>query len=183
MGKLGVFNFITLDGYYKGVNEDISWHVHGNDENKFAANNLKSNNTLLFGRVTYEMMASFWPTPAGQALSPEVADGMNRVEKIVFSRTLKKATWNNSRIVSENMASEVKKLKAAGKNMTILGSGSIMTQLTEAGLIDDFQFLLNPVVLGKGTSIFAGIDHKLNLNLTGSETLKNGLILLNYKPA
>jgi dihydrofolate reductase len=76
MGKLSVFNFISLDGYYKGENEDISWHMHGNDENKFAAENLKAGNTLIFGRVTYEMMASFWPTPAGKALSAEVADGM-----------------------------------------------------------------------------------------------------------
>jgi dihydrofolate reductase len=182
MGKLSVFNFITLDGYYKGANEDISWHMHGNDENKFAAENLKAGNTLIFGRVTYEMMAGFWPTPAGKALSPEVADGMNRVEKIVFSRTLKKPTWNNSRVVSEDIVGEIKKLKAAGKNMTILGSGTIMTQLSQAGLIDDFQFLLNPVILGKGTSIFEGIDHKITLKLTGSEKLKNGLLILNYQP-
>ena len=150
MGKLSVFNFMSLNGYFKGPNEDTSWHQHGNqEEGEFAAEGAQSDSIILFGRKTYEMMASFWPTPEAVKNMPAIAEGMNKSEKIVFSRTLKKANWNNTRIIRNNIVEEIKKLKATSKkDMTILGSGSILTQLAEAGLMDSFQFMVDPIALG-----------------------------------
>ncbi|MEO8403399.1 MAG: dihydrofolate reductase family protein [Chitinophagaceae bacterium] len=186
MNKLNVFNFITLNGFYKGPNEDISWHKEmvGEEENEHAEKN--SNNPtpgiLLFGRVTYQMMMAYWPTPMAQKNNPVIANGMNKAEKIVFSKTLKKADWNNTRIVNNNMIEEVKKLKeTSGKDMTILGSGSIVTQLADAGLIDGYQFMMDPVVLGKGTPVFNGIHEALHLKLVNTKVHKSGVIVLNYE--
>lgn len=183
MRQLTAFNFITLNGYFKGLNEDISWHRHGGEENSFAEEGAKSESILLFGRKTYEMMASYWPTPMAMKDSPGVAEGMNKSEKIVFSRSLKKVDWKNSRLVRENIVDEIKTMKqSAGKDMTILGSGSIITQFAEAGLIDAFQFMVDPVVLGEGVSIFNGITKKLDLELTDSRVFKSGVVLLSYRP-
>ena len=182
MRKLSVFNFITLDGYFKGPTGDISWHRHGAEENAYAGEGLKSGSTLLFGRVTYEMMASYWPTPMAIKNDPIVAEGMNHADKIVFSRTMKKAHWNNTRIVKDNIVEEVRKMKQMpGNDMTLLGSGSILTQFAERGLIDEYQFIVDPVVLGDGTAIFKNIKHKLDLKLTATRTFKSGVVLLCYQ--
>ncbi len=185
MGKLSVFNFMTLNGFYKGPKEDISWHKDnaGQEEGDFAAEGAQSNSMLLFGKTTYQMMAGFWPTPAAMEYMPKVAAGMNKSEKIVFSTTLRKATWNNTRIVRKNIVAEVVKLKDAGKVMTILGSGTIVSQLASAGIIDEYQFMLDPIALRKGTSIFKGITDDIELKLTDSKVFKSGAVLLCYKPA
>ena len=183
MPQLTCFNFISLDGYYKGVDNDIHWHRHGEEESQFSAENMKSGNTLLFGRVTYELMAGYWPSPMAMENSPVVAAGMNNANKIVFSRTLTKADWENTRLIKENIVEEIRKLKKIpGKDMTILGSGSIITQFAEAGLIDDFQFMIDPVVLGKGTPIFKNIHSKMDLELLSSRVFKSGTVLLTYRP-
>ncbi|MBO9563700.1 MAG: dihydrofolate reductase [Niastella sp.] len=183
MGKLTSFQFLTLNGFYKGDNNDISWHRHGGEESDFAAAGAQSDSILLFGRITYEMMAGFWPTPQAEQTMPEVAKGMNRSEKIVFSRTLQKAGWNNTRIISDNIAAEVKKLKKESpKDMTILGSGSILTQLTAAGLVDQFQFMIDPVALGSGSTVLSGLTHKLDLELISHRVFSSGVVLLSYRP-
>ena len=183
MRKLSTFNFVTLDGYFEGPQRDISWHKHDADGTAYAVEGLKSGSALLFGRVTYELMASYWPTPLAIKNDPIVAEGMNKAEKIVFSRTLKRAEWNNTRLVSDNMGDEVRKIKQIpGKNLTLLGSGSILTQLAEQGLIDEYQFMVDPVVLGAGTPIFKNIKQRLNLKLTKTRTFNNGNVLLCYEP-
>ncbi len=182
MGKLAVFNFATLNGFYEGPNHDIGWHRHGAEENAFSQEGLGGGSILLFGRVTYQMMASWWPTPAALNSMPEVAKGMNGAEKIVFSRTLKKAEWSNTRIVKENIGQEIKKLKESKKDMTILGSGSIATQLAEEGLIDEYLIMIDPVVLGGGSTMFKGIKHKIDLKLAGTRSFKSGVVLLSYQP-
>lgn len=183
MRKLTVFNFVTLNGYYKGPEGDIGWHRHGAEEGEYASEGLKSESILLFGRVTYEMMASYWPTPMAIQNDPVVAEGMNNAEKVVFSRSLKNAAWNNTRIVKDNIVEEIKKMKrTAGKDMTILGSGSIVTQFAEQGLIDEYQFMVDPVVLGDGTPMFQSIKQKLDLKLTNTRTFKSGVVLLCYEP-
>lgn len=103
MRKLSVFNFISLDGYFEGPKGDISWHRHGEEETEFAVEAQKSGHNLLFGRLTYELMASFWPTPFAIENDPVMAAGMNSANKIVFSRTLEKAEWDNTRLVKDNM--------------------------------------------------------------------------------
>jgi len=183
MRKISVFNFVTLNGYYKGPKGDISWHRHGAEENEYAAKNLKSGGTLLFGRVTYEMMASYWPTPIAIKNDPIVAEGMNNADKIVFSRTLKKVEWNNTRLVKHNIEEELKKMKQMpGKDMTLLGSGSILTQFAEQGLIDEYQIMVDPIVIGNGTPIFKDIKNKLDLKLTMTRTFTSGVVLLCYQP-
>jgi dihydrofolate reductase len=181
MKKLSAFNFITLNGYLNGPDGDISWHRHGSEENQFAAESLQSGNSLIFGRKTYEMMAGYWPTPLAIQNDPIVAAGMNNAEKIVISKTLKSVTWNNTRIISENIVQEIKLLKELqGNNLTLLGSGSILTLFAENGLIDEYQIMIDPVAIGTGTSLFHEIRQPLNLKLTNVKTFKSGVVLLSY---
>jgi len=183
MRKLSAFNFITLNGFFKGLNGDISWHRHGGEESEFSAESLKSGNTLLFGRITYEMMAGYWTTPMAMQNTPEVAEGMNIADKIVFSKTLKKAEWKNTTLIRTNIVEEIKKIKKIqGTDMTILGSGSIITLFAEHGLIDEYSIMVDPVAIGEGTPIFNNIKHKLDLELTATRTFKSGVVLLNYRP-
>ena len=182
MRKISVFNFLTLNGFYKGLNEDISWHKHGGGENEYAEEGAQSESILLFGRKTYEMMASYWPTPMALEQNKKVAEGMNRSEKIVFSTTLQKAAWANTRIISQNSMEEVAALKnTPGKDMTILGSGSLVTQLTDASLIDEYQFMIDPVALGEGSSVLQNINRKLDLELVSHKVFPSGVVLLIYR--
>jgi len=185
MAKLTVYNFISANGFYKGYNEDISWAKRSSatkEERDFAAQNLQGGSILLFGRKTYEMMKSYWPTQQAAKDNPDVAKGMNKAEKIVFSESLQQAEWNNTRIV-KNMEDEIKRLKSQGKNMTVLGSGSIVTQLAEKGLIDELQLMVHPVLLDSGTPLFDHARISLNLVLDNARPFKSGLVLLTYKPA
>ncbi|WP_437624694.1 dihydrofolate reductase family protein [Sorangium sp. So ce1151] len=182
MGTVKVFNFVTLDGYFAGPDGDVSWNSHGAEEGEFASSSLGAGSTLLFGRVTYEHMASFWPTPAALKSAPAVAEGMNRAEKVVFSRTLEKAEWSNTSLLKGNLEEEVRRMKEVpGKSMTVLGSGSIVTQLAQAGLVDEFAIMVNPVALGDGRSIFKGLKERLNLKLTATKTFRSGVVLLAYQ--
>ena len=183
MRKLASFNFITLNGFFEVSPGDISWHQHGGEENQYAVDALKNEGVLVFGRVTYQMMASYWPTPMATQNDPAVAEGMNRAKKIVFSRTLKKADWANTKVVSGDIVDEMRRMKkAAGPDMVILGSGSIVAQFAEAGLIDEFQIMVDPVALGQGTPLFKNIGKKLDLTLTGTRAFKSGVVLLSYEP-
>jgi dihydrofolate reductase len=181
MRKLIVFNLVTLDGYISGLGGDISWHNVDEEFQELAEGASNSGNTLLFGRVTYELMASYWPTSEAIKNDPIVAQGMNKAEKIVFSRTLTKADWNNTRLVKDNMLMEIRKLKQeSGKDLTVLGSGSIVSQLAQERLIDEYQILLNPIVIGKGKTMFEGVKDRFSLKLTKTRVFGNGNILLNY---
>ncbi len=186
MRKLAVFNSVTLDGYFAGINGDISWtHRDGQDAewNEFVAGNANAGGELLFGRITYELMASYWPTPLAIKNDPVVAGQMNKLPKVVFSRTLSKASWNNTKLVKSGMAAEIRKMKKEpGSDMAILGSGSIASQLAQEGLIDEYQIVVNPVVLGKGRTMFEGIKEKLNLKLIRTRTFGNGNVQLCYEP-
>jgi dihydrofolate reductase len=182
MGKLTVFNFITLNGCYKGSDGDTSWHSHGAEENIYSEEMLAQNNILLFGRVTYELMRSFWPTPDAAKIYPVVAEGMNKAEKIVFSSTMTDPGWNNARIVSD-LESEVRKLKEGSKDLALLGSGTILTQLAEQGLIDGYELMIDPIVIANGTPIFNNIQRQLKLRHTTTRTFKSGVVVLCYEPA
>jgi dihydrofolate reductase len=182
MRKLSVFNMLTLDGYLAGMDGDISWHNVDAEFQEYARRNSNSGNTLLFGRVTYELMAGYWTSPDALKNDRVVAQGMNNSTKIVFSRTLNKADWENTRLVKENMVEEVRTLKAQdGKDLTILGSGTIVAQLARAGLIDEYQIMLNPIALGKGKTMFEGITNRLALRLIKTRTFGNGNVLLQYE--
>jgi len=186
MRKLIVFNNVTLDGYFAGVNGDFSWAHSGNDDaeyNAFIAGNASGGGQLLFGRITYELMAGYWPTPDAIKNDPIVAEGMNSMPKVVFSRTLDKVSWSNTKLVKGDIVSEIRKMKEEpGDGMAILGSGSIVSQLAPKGLIDEYQIVMNPVVLGKGRTMFDGVIEKLNLKLTKTRTFGNGKVFLCYGP-
>jgi len=184
MRKLAVFNQVSLDGYFTDANGDMSWAHKDDDEwNAFVADNASGGGMLLFGRITYELMASFWPTPFAAETMPVVAEQMNNLPKVVFSRTMDKASWNNTRLVKGDIAAEIRKMKKEpGKDMTILGSGSIVSQLAQEGLIDEYHTVVNPVALGKGRTMFDGIKGKLALKLTKTRTFGNGNALLSYEP-
>ena len=184
MRRVVVFNSVTLDGYFSGPNGDISW-AHKNDPewNAFVADNSTGGGVLVFGRITYELMASFWPTPQAIKTMPDVAEGMNNLEKVVFSRTLAKASWNNTKLVKGDPAAAMRKMKQeAGKDMVILGSGTIVSQLTQAGLIDEYQLVVNPVVLGSGRTMFEGVKGKVTLKQIKTRTFGNGNVLTCYEP-
>ena len=183
MRKLFVFNLVTLDGYFEGPNREIDWHNVDADFNDYAIDMLNSVDTLVFGRVTYELMASYWPTPDAIKNDPIVAEKMNTLPKIVFSRTLAKAEWHNARPVKANIEEEIKKLKKQpGKDVALLGSGSILSHFARQGLIDEYRIMVNPIVLGNGKPLFRGIKDRLNLELTKVRTFGNGNVLLYYQP-
>jgi dihydrofolate reductase len=187
MRRLIAFNQVSLDGYFSGAGGDISW-AHNNKEdaewNAFVAGNASGGGVLVFGRVTYELMQSYWPTPLAQQNDAVVAERMNSGPKMVFSRTLDAATWSNTILVKTDPAAEIRELKQVpGPGMAILGSGSIVSQLAQAGLIDEFQIVVKPVVLGKGKTLFEGIKERINLKQTKTRTFNNGNVLLCYEPA
>jgi dihydrofolate reductase len=185
MRSLIVFNHVSLDGYFVDKKGDMRWaHKQDPEWNEFVAGNARGGGVLLFGRVTYEMMANYWPTPVAAQNSPAVAEHMNNLQKVVFSRTLDKASWNNTKLVKGDLATEVRKLKQqSGEGLVIMGSGTIVSQLARKGLIDEFQIVVCPIVIGSGRTLFDGVTEKLNLKLTRSRTFGNGNVYTCYAPA
>ena len=183
MRKLAVFNTVSLDGYFVDDKADMSWaHKQDPEWNAFVQGNAGGRGELVFGRVTYDMMASFWPGPQAMQMMPEVAAGMNAMPKVVFSRTMEKASWNNTRLFKGDLADEVRRLKQeSGPDMVILGSGSIVAQLTSAGLIDQFQVVISPIVLGKGRTMFEGVADRPRLKLIRTRAFENGNVVLWYE--
>ena len=184
MRKLSVFNHISLDGYFVDKNGQMNWaKAHQDDEwNSFVAENAKGGGELVFGRVTYEMMAGFWPTPKAREMMPVVAERMNNLPKIVFSRTLDNATWNNTKLIKGDLLGEVRQLKEeSGDDMVIMGSGTIIAQLAPSHLIDSYQFVVNPLMLGGGRTMFQDIPDQLNLTLRESRAFGNGNVVLTYE--
>ncbi len=184
MRRVIAFEQVSLDGYFVDANGDMSWaHKQDPEWNACAASNASGGGALLFGRVTYELMARFWPTPAAMERAPVVAEGMNNLPKFVFSRTLEKASWKNTTLVKGDIVAEVRKMKKdPGPGMAILGSGSIVSQLARAGLIDEFQIVVNPIVLGKGRTLFEGVKEKIALKAIRTRAFGNGNVVLYYEP-
>jgi dihydrofolate reductase len=185
MPKLVVYNSVSLDGYFTDANGDMSWaHKRDPQWQAFVTENASGGGQLLFGRVTYELMASFWPTPLAAQSNPIVVERMNSMRKFVFSRTLDKASWNNTTLLKGDLPREVRKLKQEpGPNMVIMGSGSVVAQLADAGLIDEYQIVLNPLVVGNGRTLFEGVKNKLPMKLARSRAFDNGNVVLFYEPA
>lgn len=186
MPKLFCFNMVTLDGFFEGPDPwSIDWHNANSQEfNDFAVEQLNTIGTLLFGRATYQGMASYWPSPAALESDPEVAGAMNSLPKVVFSRTLEAASWNNTRIVRDNIADEITRLKRQpGKDLALFGSARLMSTLMRLNVIDEHRVMVNPVVLGRGTPLFQGLERPLNLKLVGVRPFDSGNVLLRYAPA
>jgi dihydrofolate reductase len=185
MRRIGAFENVSLDGYFVDAKGDMSW-AHKRDEewNAFASGNASGSGELLFGRVTYQMMAAFWPTPQAAAMLPGVAAGMNAMRKYVCSRTLTDVSWQNTTRLDGDVMDAVRRLKdSSGPDLVILGSGSIVSQLTAARLIDAYQFVVNPVVLGAGRTLFETVSGRVPLRLTDVRSFKNGNVVLWYEPS
>jgi len=184
MRTVRVFNNVSLDGYYTDANNDMSWAHEGQDDpelREFTKGNAQGTNALVFGRVTYQMMAAWWPTTAAAEGMPEVAKGMNAAPKYVFSRTLQTAEWSNTTLLQEDPAAAIARIKQSdGPDLTLLGSGSIVAQLAAASLIDEMQLLVCPVVLGAGKSQFAGVTSQPWWILSRVKSFANGRVFLAY---
>lgn len=185
MRKLSVFNSVSIDGYFTDAHGDMSWaHRQDPEWEDFASGNASGGGVLLFGRITYELMASYWPTPAALEALPVVAEQMNALPKVVFSRTLTEASWQNTELVTGDIEAAVQRMKQEpGPDMVIMGSGTIVAQLTEARLIDEYQIVLTPIALGSGRTMFDGVREKVDLRSTSSRVFDNGNVVLGYEPA
>jgi dihydrofolate reductase len=181
MKKLIVFNLITLDGFFAGPKGEINWHNVDGEFDEFSVKQLNGIDLIVFGRVTYEMMADFWPTREAIKQDPVVAGKMNSLSKIVFSKSLNTVTWNNTRLVKGNFEKEIKRLKGqSGRDIAIFGSGTVVSALAGTGLIDEYRLLVNPIVLGQGKPLFKDLKHSIKLKLLSSRMFNNGNVLLTY---
>ena len=182
MRKIILFMLVSLDGYFEGANQDISWHNVDEEFNEFAIQQLSEIDTLLFGRKTYELMARYWPTEAAKKDDPVVAGRMNSLPKVVVSKTLKTVGWENSRLVKGNIQEEIDRLqKQPGKDIAIFGSSDLAVTLTQMCLVDEYRIMVNPVVLGKGKALFNGLKQNLKLKLLKTKIFRSGNVLLYYQ--
>ena len=180
MGRLSMFNFVSLDGFFAGPEGEIDWFQTDDEFEQFAIAHTGQARHLLFGRITYELMASYWPTDEAAASEPEIARLMNSLPKTVFSRTLREVTWENTRLVREGAAEEVARLKReTDGDLFLFGSADLAATLTEAGLFDEYRLIVNPVVLGRGRPLFKG-EGLLRLRLLSERRFDNGNLLLTY---
>jgi dihydrofolate reductase len=189
--KVYLFMMLSLDGYFEGLNHDLSWHNVDDEFNKFAVEQLKEADLFLFGRKMYEVMEAAWPRfvkdPKISKENLEIANMINNTPKIVFSKTLAKAeeteNWKNVKLVREFDHEEIRELKEKpGKGIWVGGSNLAVSFIKE-GLIDEFRFMINPVIIGKGTRIFQGLENELNLELIKTKVFKSGNTSLYYKLA
>jgi len=186
MRKIIASEFVSADGYMVGPSEDMSW-VMGNfnaEKGKYAGDLIASMDTVMLGRVTYEIMASAWPNWTEQE-SPG-SDKMNNSQKVVLSKTLEKAAWGKyapALIIKENVEQKIRELKEKpGKNIVIYGSGKLVQSLTELGLIDEYQLLVHPVFLGGGKLLFGPLQMRKELKHLKTQTFGNGVNVLCYEP-
>jgi dihydrofolate reductase len=182
--KVIVFNLITIDGYFEGPGHEIDWHNVDEELNNFSIEQLKTTDTLLFGRVTYQLMESYWPTPEGLRDDPNVAGMMNQIHKFVFSRSLKSADWQNTTLVKGDAAEAVARLKELpGKDMFVFGSGELASYLAQHDLIDEYRLIINPIVLGQGNPMFKNLNERIQLKLIKTRVFSSGNVLLYYQPS
>lgn len=183
--RLSVFEQISVDGFFADERGDMSWAHRADPEwTQWTEENTRSDAVLLFGRVTYELMARFWPTELAVRTAPVIAAQMNARPKVVFSRTLTSAAWENTTLVREDAVEAVRAMKReAGPDLVVLGSGSLVAQLTEARLVDRYTIVVCPIVLGRGRALFAGLSDRAPLTLAASRAFGNGNVVLTYASA
>jgi dihydrofolate reductase len=180
MRKVIVSNLMSLDGFFEGPNHELDWFVVDEEFFAYARDMLRGVDTIVFGRKTYQHMADYWPS----APADEIADQMNNLPKIVFSRTLESAEWQNSTLVKSDAIAEISKSKQLpGKDMVILGSASLASFLLQQGLIDEYRVILNPVLLGSGRPLFQDVKQRLRLKLSRTKLFGSGVVVLYYQSA
>jgi dihydrofolate reductase len=174
---------VSLDGFIARLNGELDWHLVDREVHEYARDLLDSFDTLVFGRVTYQVMADYWPTATpNDPVEARIAERLNNLPKLVFSRTLKKLEWKNSRLAQGGIAEEIRKMKKQpGKDIGI-GGTSLVSALAPLGLIDEYRILVVPVVLGSGKPLFKDIKNRIDLRLRKTRTFGSGLVLLDYQP-
>jgi len=187
MRKVVMVNLVSVDGFFAGSDGNLDWHVVDDEFNRAAVEMIMRFDTILFGRVTYQLFEGYWPKAATDPSTSKedrmIANKINEMTKAVFSRTLPHVDWENARLIKGDIAEEVRKLKQQpGKDIVIYGSGTIVQQLTNLGLIDEYQVMVNPVILGEGKPLFQNMQDMLNLKLASTRLFESGNVLLNYEP-
>lgn len=185
MRKIYMFNRTSLDGFFAGLDGNIDWFIPDPEVDR-DIHQMMNPDSCLFGRVTYQLFENYWPmvarNPDAPAGAKTMANELNTMNKLVFSRTLDKLSWENSRLMKRNLVEEVKQLKQGdGKDLVIFGSGSIVQQLAGEDLIDEYLILVTPIALGAGKSLFAGVNHS-NFKLVEVKSYRSGNVLLHYAP-
>jgi dihydrofolate reductase len=187
MRKVIVSMNVTLDGFMAGPNCELDWHFQSwtNEMADSLYEQLSMADTILLGRVTYKAMARYWPSKANDLSFPRediaFADLMNNYTKLVFSRTLTRSEWHNSKFIKGNPADEISKLKEQpGKDMIVYGSGKVVESLANSDLIDEFQLWVHPVLLGEGKPLFKNLQKRLSMKLSKTKTFGSGVIILYY---
>lgn len=190
-----MFNRVSADGYFASQSGDLSWAVPDDAIDRAGAERMPEVDAMLFGRRTYQAFESFWPNAVGDsetAADPHapgrysgalraMAEWINATEKLVFSRTLKTVNWHNSHLLGEFEPQAVQALKEQpGKNIIVFGSGSIVSRLTEYRLIDEYQFVIGPLLLGSGRQLLTGVPHSLRLELLEAKQYDSGNVVLRY---
>lgn len=180
MRKLIMWNIITLDGYFEGEKKwDLSFHnsVWGPELEKLSVEQLHSADYLVFGRVTYEGMSAYWKTAEGE--NSEIAELMNSIPKLIFSRTLKEVDWNNSTLINENGSAEISRLKVQGdRDMYVFGSADLSKTFINDDLFDEYRIGIAPVILGSGRPLFEQGISSRNLSLVSAQRLSPGGIVI-----
>ena len=175
MRRVIISNMMSLDGFFEGPNREFDWHVVEPEFFAYAAEMPGSVGTILFGRTTFEMMQAYWP----KAPSDPIADKMNGLAKIVFSKRLPAAEWAQTTIVRGDAAAEVARLKnQPGVDMVVLGSAGLASSLLRAGQIDEYRMMVNPVILGQGNPMFQNFDRRMSLKLTSVRSFASGVVML-----
>ena len=196
MRRIVAFNRVSADGYFSAPDGNLNWVVPEEEIDKQATQNMSGQGTLMFGRRTYEMFASFWPHQLDKPVGAEdphspgrrppemhaMAVYINEAIKIVFSRTLKDVRWKNSRLLGKFDPREVERIKQEpGGDIMIFGSGTIVSQLAQNDLIDEYQFVTGPVLLGDGKSLISGMSKTVPLKLVEAKPYKSGNVMLRYQ--
>lgn len=189
MRKIITTTWITLDGFIAGPNNEMDFVGEAFDEamGKYEFDLVSAADTLILGRVTYESFAGSWPyvpeKPGADPGEVAYAQALNAMHKIVFSKTLSGVTWNNSRLEREIIPANIEKLKQEpGSDILIYGSASIVQELTRHGLIDEYQLLIHPCILGSGKPLFKDISQRVNVKLVNTEARSSGVVVLTYQP-
>ncbi|MHB1132041.1 MAG: dihydrofolate reductase family protein [Chloroflexota bacterium] len=186
MRKVILSMMVSLDGFIEGPGSDLDWHRVDEDFNEYAVGLLHTVDTILFGRVTYQMFEGYWPGAATDLAISEsdrkIAHLINDAEKVVFSRTLENVSWRNSRLVTGDVGQEIARLKERpGKDMVVYGGATLAQSLMQRGLFDDYRLFVNPIVLGAGKPLFGAHEDRFALQLLETRTFATGVVLLHYQ--
>jgi len=183
MRKVISFMVTTLDGFVEGPNGEFDWPNVDEEFYEFSIKQLGEIDTLLFGRMGYEGMASYWPTPEAQLDDPLVAELMNGTAKVVFSSTLRKADWNNTTLVATDAVAEVARRKSqSGKTIALFGSPNLTVSLLKAGLVDELRVMVMPILLGGGRSLYDALDQRVAVQHLDTRTFASGNVMITYQP-